>query len=551
MAINIRIADPNNEDAYLSLLNWLNNNEYLKANGRLEVTKSTSGQGSGVEVMQLILNSGFDLANLVLAIAKWRTEARDKAAPVTVTVDERRTELSVADLADGHVVLRALTGAADPRRSECVLIGVEDYMPLRRLPAARRNVARLRDVLADPGVWGIPGDRLHTVEYPRSAADIRDVVSAAAAKAADTLLVYFAGHGLYHPDEKLLLALPEATGKDDEHTVPWKQLAEVIQHSNAARKVVVLDCCYAGLALDGQAAAPPTLGDVARAQGVYVLAAAQKHEEASAPDDEEYTAFTGELLRVLHDGIPADAPGGEFLNLNAVHQEVRDALRKKHRPQPDRFDPGVIGKVPYFRNNLTPQAKKRIVRDKARRDPWRPRLSRGRGVAGSAVVLVAALAALLLILKPWAPSLSLVPNSDGVSLTQYCATLTPQGAQGAQGFVIDQTSCVQKIDLDKACNYSYETSGLKAEFTSPDPQSAICVNPKTGVKFIQGIPKMAQYCGTLAPTADVTATYLNPDYKNTWICQVKINMNLACDELYNGTGMVARQDSSGYWNCYQ
>src|ERR1035438_566650 len=155
MAINIRIADPNNEDAYLSLLNWLNNNEYLKANGRLEVTKSTSGQGSGVEVMQLILNSGFDLANLVLAIAKWRTEARDKAAPVTVTVDERRTELSVADLADGHVVLRALTGAADPRRSECVLIGVEDYMPLRRLPAARRNVARLRDVLADPGVWGI------------------------------------------------------------------------------------------------------------------------------------------------------------------------------------------------------------------------------------------------------------------------------------------------------------------------------------------------------------------------------------------------------------
>jgi hypothetical protein len=546
MAINIRITDPNNEGAYLSLLNWLNNNEYLKANGHLEVTKSTSGQSSGVEVMQLILNSGFDLANLVLAIAKWRTDARDKAAPVTVTVDERTTELSVADLADGQVVLRALTGAADPRRSECVLIGVEDYTPLRRLPAVRRNVARLRDVLVNPGVWGIPADRLHIVEYPRSAADIRNVVSAAATKATDTLLVYFAGHGLYHPDEKLLLALPDATGKDDKHTVPWKQLAEVIQHSNAARKVVVLDCCYAGLALDGQAAAPPRLGDVARTQGVYVLAAVQKHEEASAPDDEEYTAFTGELLRVLHDGILVDAPGGEFLNLNAVHQEVRDALRKKHRPQPDRFDPDVLGKVPYFRNNLTAQTKKRIVRDKARRDRWRPGLSRGRLVGGSAVVLVAVLAALLLILKPWAPSLSLVPNSDGISLTQYCGTLT----QEAPGFVIDQTNCVQKIDLDKACNYSYQTSGLKAEFTSPDPQSAICVNPETGTKFIQGITKMAQYCETLAPTADVTATYLNPDYKNTWICQVKINMNLACDELYNGTGMVARQDN-GYWNCYQ
>jgi hypothetical protein len=543
MTINIRIADPHNRDAHVSLLNLLTNDDYLKANGRLEVTRSISGQSSGVEVMQLILGSGFNLANLVLAFAKWRTEAQDKAAPVIVTVDERTTELSLADLADQRAVLRALTGAADPRRSECVLIGVEDYAPLRRLPAIRRNVARLRDLLTSPEVWGIPGDRLHTVEYPRSAADIQDVVSAAASRATDTLLVYFAGHGLYHPDEKLLLALPDATGKDDEHTVPWDRLAAVIQQSSASRKIAVLDCCYSGLALNGQAA-PPELRDVTQAQGVYVLAASQKYEEASAPDDEEYTAFTGELLRVLQDGIPSAAPGPEFLDLNAVYQEVREALQKKHRPQPDRSDPGVIGKVPYFRNNLTVQAKKRIVRERARRNLWRPRLSRGWWAAASALVLAVAL---LFAFKPWEPSLSLVPHSDGVSLTQYCATLVPQGAKD---FVIDGTNCVQKIDLSQACDYSYGASGLKAEFTSPDPQSAICVNPKTGENFNQGITKMAQYCGTLTPAPDVTATYRNPDYPKSWICQVKVDMNLACDELYHGTGMVAREDN-GYWNCYE
>jgi len=142
---------------------------------------------------------------------------------------------------------------------------------------------------------------------------------------------------------------------------------------------------------------------------------------------------------------------------------------------------------------------------------------------------------LLLILKPWAPSLSLVPNSDGVSLTQYCATLTPQGAQGAQGFVIDQTNCVQKIDLDKACITRTRPSELKAEFTSPDPQSAICVNPKTGVKFIQGITKMGAVLRDPGPDGrrhrDVPQP---PTTRNTWICQVKINMNLACDELYTG-----------------
>lgn len=548
MPINIRIADPNNDDAYVSLHNWLNNDEYLKANGRLEVAKSASGQSVSVAVMTLVLNSGFSMANLVLAITKWRSEAQDKAAPVIVTADDRTTELSMADLADEHAVLRALAGAADPRRSECVLIGVEDYTPLRRLPAVRRNVARLRDLLTDPKVWGIPGNQLHTVEYPRSAADIERVVSAAASRATDTLLVYFAGHGLYHPDEKLLLALPDATGKDDEHTVPWEHVAEVIQRSDAARKIAVLDCCYAGLALNGQAAAAAALRDVTEARDVYVLAAAHHYEEASSPDDEEYTAFTGELLRVLQDGIPGDAPGTEFLTLNEVYQEARDALHKKHRPQPERSDPGLVGRVPYFRNNLTAKAKKRIVKDKARRRTWRPRLSRGWAAATSAAVLVVAVAlALLFVYQPWARHLVLVPGSDGVSLTDYCATLAPQGQKD---FVVDGTNCVQKIDLSQACDYSYGMSGLEAVFTSPDPQSAICVNRKTGVKFNQGITKMKQYCGTRAQTADVSATYRNPDYKNAWICQVPVNMNLACDELYHGTGLVAL-NNNGYWNCYE
>jgi len=180
----------------------------LKANGRLEVTKSTSGQSSGVEVMQLILNSGFDLANLVLAIAKWRIEARDKAAPVTVTVDERRTELSVADLADEHVVLRALTGAADPRRSE---VRADRRGGLHAAAAAagrqaERGAAQGR--AHRPEGVGHPRDRLHTVEYPRSAADIRDVVSAAAAKATDTLLVYFAGTACTTPTKSCCSRCP-------------------------------------------------------------------------------------------------------------------------------------------------------------------------------------------------------------------------------------------------------------------------------------------------------------------------------------------------------
>ncbi len=61
---------------------------------------------------------------------------------------------------------------------------------------------------------------------------------------------------------------------------------------------------------------------------------------------------------------------------------------------------------------------------------------------------------------------------------------------------------------------------------------------------------MNGYCANLDTTADVTATDGNPEYKNIWVCQVTINMNLACDIQNYRTGLVARQVGDT-WNCYE
>jgi hypothetical protein len=61
---------------------------------------------------------------------------------------------------------------------------------------------------------------------------------------------------------------------------------------------------------------------------------------------------------------------------------------------------------------------------------------------------------------------------------------------------------------------------------------------------------MTGYCATLTTIADLTAMAANPDYKNTWVCQVAINMNLACDTQNNQTNLVARQ-VNGTWMCYE
>jgi hypothetical protein len=555
MIINIRIADPDNKRAHNSLHNWLNNNQYIKENAQLKLPDSApDGMGPEFDTIQLVLSSGFDLANLALAFAEWRDKSREKAAPIAVQANGRTTELSLDDLADSgdeaYVVRRALAGAPDPRQSSCVLIGVSDYGKLRELPAVRENLAQLSEVFADPETWGIPAERLHTIAYPQSADAIREAISAAAKDAPDTLLVYFAGHGLYDKKDGLLLALPEATGKDRSQTVPWQQLAEVIRNADSHRRIVWLDCCYAGLALPDKKD-PPDLLEVAEVEGTYLLAAAQKYEEAKCPDGEGCTAFTSELVNALRDGIAPGPPTQEFLSLNSLHQQVRSALRKKHLPEPNRHDPDNIGQLPHFHNNMTRRRNPRVVRARAVRT-WRLPNFSFRYVMGAGLAVLIVLVAVLLGTRPWAPGSSPAPSPaisasslDGLSLTGYCSTLGPQGAEGFQVFGQD---CVQRVNMNAACDYQYQATDLKARFTTPDPDSAICYNAH--VTHNNGISNMAGYCATLTTMAGVTATDGNPEFKNIWVCQVTINKNLACDTQNNQTGLVARQVGVT-WKCYE
>jgi hypothetical protein len=548
--IDIRIAEPNNAAAYISLLNWLNDNQYIKDNARVTVKPPAPGatMGAALDVIQLVLKSGFDLANLVLAIAEWHEKAKGTAAPISVQVgDARSTVLSRDDMGNKNLVRRALAGAPDPRKSSCVLIGVSDYAKLPRLRAVEQNVVQLEEALTDPMIWGIPADRVHTVGYPQPAAAIREAISAAAGEASDTLLVYYAGHGLYDKVDKLLLALPEATGNNKSGTIPWNELADLIRHANSSRRIVWLDCCYAGLALPDKETPPDLLG-VAEVEGTYMLAATQKHEEASAPDRDKCTAFTGELLNILRNGIAPGPPAKEFLSLNDIHQEARDVLLQKKCSEPDRDDPGHIGHWPHFQNNATAQEPTRTTRPESARG-WQPPSWPARYVlrAGSAALLIL-LIVLLLVIQPWAGAPS--NQLGGVNLTTYCSL---QGSTGSPAYVVadSSTECVQKIDLNLACSYSYPSIARQAfELTNPsDPDSGTCINLATN-SSIGGIANMSGYCTTLTKATGVAATAANADYMNTWVCQVPINMDLACDETYGNTPNMVAREVNGIWFCY-
>lgn len=63
----------------------------------------------------------------------------------------------------------------------------------------------------------------------------------------------------------------------------------------------------------------------------FVWAAVARNEHALAGTDDDYTVFTGELLRILREGVPG---GPQMLSLRDLHAEIRHELSGRGLPTP-------------------------------------------------------------------------------------------------------------------------------------------------------------------------------------------------------------------------
>ncbi|MFI8765052.1 caspase family protein [Streptomyces sp. NPDC053792] len=87
----------------------------------------------------------------------------------------------------------------DPDGTRVVLIGASEYQRFPDLPAVRNNLSRLAELFRSPRFGGLPAGHCATVLDPADAKAMLDAVHQAASEATDTLVVYFAGHGIRSP----------------------------------------------------------------------------------------------------------------------------------------------------------------------------------------------------------------------------------------------------------------------------------------------------------------------------------------------------------------
>ncbi|WP_159045940.1 caspase, EACC1-associated type [Streptomyces sp. WM6372] len=257
----------------------------------------------------------------------------------------------------------------DPKASRAVLVGVDAYThpDLAPLSAAAAAAQRLATLLRDPTVWGLPGNQVTVLGAGAATEDVLGAVRDAASAATGTVMVYFAGHGLRDRDERLYLALRDA---DADHpqigTLSYLTLRDVMRQAGyrARYRMLVLDCCYSGLAGGMNASTAPSRSDLARAlnephiprtgpdggaddYGNLVLTSAPPTQRSFVRPGSAYPEFTGELIKTLDEGIPGAGP---LLSMELIWHRIRARLRDQGSPEPQQFAQNTVARQINFRN---------------------------------------------------------------------------------------------------------------------------------------------------------------------------------------------------------
>ncbi|MGW3960169.1 caspase family protein [Amycolatopsis sp. NPDC005003] len=326
-----------------------------------------------------------------------------------------------------RVIEWEFTAVLDPdlRHSAAVLVGTSVYAGetgLHNLPAVDNNLTDLAATLTDPAVLGLPPQQCVTIRNAPDALSVSRTLRHYAMTTTDTLVVYFAGHGLVAHNNELYLSL---SGTDPEElqvsALRYQLLREILIDSPARNRILVLDCCFSGLATEAMSTTHSL-----NIAGTYILAATPPTEMALAPTGERNTAFTGALLHLLHTGIP-QRPAR--LSFNDLYGYLWNALTERALPRPQQRITGHTHTLPLFHNKAASAGDNHD--DRPPNDPQPPyrttprRISRRTTITLSTAAVVVALGSGLTYAIAAQTDTASPSSSTQTSVTSAPSTTTP------------------------------------------------------------------------------------------------------------------------------
>jgi WD40 repeat protein len=229
----------------------------------------------------------------------------------------------------------------DYSKSRAVVMGTWDFEYLPRIPAAANSLNRMADLLTGP-LCGWPRDRLLVLANESRPGDLPDRLITAFEDITEVALFYYVGHGQMDSEGRLCLCLTESRTEANRRattSLTFQSVRQAMLDSAAATKIVLVDCCFAGLAsqsaTNALAAHADDIADVTSVSGTYTMAASGDYAKAAYEIEPDIvrpqTYFTKYLADLVEAGIPGETPG---LRLHQLFLRLRDNLVRDQRPVP-------------------------------------------------------------------------------------------------------------------------------------------------------------------------------------------------------------------------
>ncbi len=226
-----------------------------------------------------------------------------------------------------------------------LLIGVSNYAGenLSNLPAATKDATALKEILEDPQLGNF--DEVTVLSDPSRDEMARTIAVWIDKKQSDDLaLLFFSGHGLKDSLGSLYFAasdtdreLVDATG------IAANYVRSRFQRSKPQRKVIILDCCFAGAfgRFNLKDGGDLNLGEKLKAQGTVILAATDSLSYALEEKEQEtnLSIYTRYLVEGIQKGT-ADPNNSGYIIASELHKFVNRKVKEAAPTmQPEIFAP--------------------------------------------------------------------------------------------------------------------------------------------------------------------------------------------------------------------
>ncbi|MFJ8312843.1 MULTISPECIES: AAA domain-containing protein [unclassified Streptomyces] len=218
-------------------------------------------------------------------------------------------------------------------RNHALLIGTAVYQDpaYAALPSVRADVHYLSQVLELPAV-GRYEPCVRVEDSTKSAVKQTMEAFLRDREPDELVVVYLSGHGSYDPEDGQLYYIAADSRADQlqQTAIEASYLTRLLESCAARRKILLLDCCFSGRAVQGfrsKGAVQQRSVPAVEASGVYVITASQQWEAAYVTTADEPSLFTKAMVDGLHSS-QADLDGGGRISADDLFKYVSRELRR-------------------------------------------------------------------------------------------------------------------------------------------------------------------------------------------------------------------------------